>query len=222
MKDSTKREINILLDRYPVLTGMRERLTVCVELMSESFCTGGKLLVCGNGGSAADSLHIAGELMKGFVLERPLPEKLREVLRTGYPDDAAYYIANLQGALPVISLTGEISLMTAYSNDKAADLIFAQQVLGYGRPGDVLLAISTSGASSNVIHAARVAKATGMKVVSLTGLGGGMLAKLSDVLLDVPTNVTHHVQELHLPVYHALCLALEQELFGGQGSFMEN
>lgn len=222
MKDSTKREINILLERYPVLADMRERLTACVELMSESFRAGGKLLVCGNGGSAADSLHIAGELMKGFVLERPLPEKLREVLRTGYPDDAAYYIANLQGALPVISLTGEISLVTAYSNDKAADLIFAQQVLGYGMPGDVLLAISTSGASSNVIHAARVAKATGMKVVSLTGLGGGMLAKLSDVLLDVPTNVTHHVQELHLPVYHALCLALEQELFGGQGSFLEN
>ena len=215
MKDGAKREIDILLERYPVLAGMRDRLTACVELLSESFRAGGKLLVCGNGGSAADGMHMVGELMKGFVLERRLPADVQNELRARFPDDAAYYIANLQGALPAISLSGEISLTTAYGNDRTADLAFAQQVLGYGRPGDVLLAISTSGASANVVHAARVAKAVGVKVASLTGRGGGRLAELSDVLLDVPSDVTHHIQELHLPVYHMLCLALEQEMFGG-------
>ncbi len=222
MKDGAKREINTLLERYPVLSGMRARLSECVELLTVCFRAGGKMLVCGNGGSAADSLHIVGELMKGFVLDRPLPEKLRDALCASCPDEAAYYIANLQRALPVISLTSEISLITAYSNDKAADLVFAQQVLGYGRAGDVLLAISTSGNSANILHAARIARVVGMDVISMTGRGGGMLAKLSDVLLDIPADVTHHVQELHLPVYHALCLALEQELFGGQGSSVES
>lgn len=215
MKDGTKREIDILLKRYPALVGMRDRLSGCVELMSGCFRAGGKLLVCGNGGSAADGIHIVGELMKDFVLERRLPADVQAELRVRFPEDAAYYIANLQGTLPAISLSGEISLTTAYGNDRTADLVFAQQVLGYGRPGDVLLAISTSGTSANVVHAARVAKVVGVKVVSLTGRGGGTLAALSDVLLDVPSDVTHHIQELHLPVYHMLCLALEQEMFGG-------
>ena len=215
MKDGTKREIDILLERYPVLVDMRERLTACVELLSDSFRAGGKLLVCGNGGSAADSMHMVGELMKGFVLERRLPVGMQDELRARFPDDAAYYIANLQRALPAISLSGEISLTTAYGNDRTADLVFAQQVLGYGRPGDVLLAISTSGTSANVVHAARIARTVDLKVVSLTGRGGGALAALSDVLLDMPSDVTYQVQELHLPVYHMLCLALEQELFGG-------
>ncbi len=214
MKDGTRREIDILLERYPVLVDMRDRLTACVELMSGCFRAGGKLLVCGNGGSAADGMHMVGELMKGFVLERKLPEGMQDELRAWFPDDAAYYIANLQKALPAISLSGEISLTTAYGNDRTADLVFAQQVLGYGRAGDVLLAISTSGTSANVVHAARIAGVIGMKVVSLTGRGGGALAALSDVLLDMPSDVTHQVQELHLPVYHMLCLALEQEMFG--------
>lgn len=214
MKDRTKREIEILLERYPVLECLQDRLTACVELMSASFRAGGKLLVCGNGGSAADGMHVVGELMKGFVLERKLPENVQKELRVRFPDDAAYYIANLQEALPAISLSGEISLTTAFGNDRTAELVFAQQVLGYGRLGDVLLAISTSGNSANVVHAARIAKATGMKVVSLTGQCGGILAELSDVLLDMPSDVTHQVQELHLPVYHMLCLALEQEMFG--------
>ena len=214
MKDGTKREIDILLERYPVLECLRDRLEACVELMSDSFRAGGKLLVCGNGGSAADSMHMVGELMKGFMLERKLPEAVQDELQVCWPDNAPYYIANLQGALPAISLSGEISLTTAYGNDRTADLVFAQQVLGYGRAGDVLLAISTSGTSANVVHAARIARTLGLQVVSLTGRGGGALAALSDVLLDMPSDVTHQVQELHLPVYHMLCLALEQEMFG--------
>ncbi len=214
MKDSTQKEINTLIDRYPCLEPLRVRFAESVELLSNSYRQGGKTLICGNGGSAADGMHMVGELMKGFALERRLPETLQAELRARFPDDAAYYIANLQGALPAISLSGEISLTTAYGNDRTADLVFAQQVLGYGRPGDVLLAISTSGNSANVVHAARVAKAVGVRVVSLTGRSGGRLAELTDVLLDVPSDVTYQIQELHLPVYHMLCLAVEQELFG--------
>ena len=214
MLEKAEKEIELLLERYPDLSSMRGALTDSVAQLSSCFQEGGKLLVCGNGGSAADSLHIAGELMKGFVLERTLPQQFREELRATCPQWSGYYAEHLQGALPVISLVNETGLMTAYSNDKAPDLVFAQQVLGYGRPGDILLAISTSGNSRNVVHAARIAKTMGLKVISLTGKGGGALAELSDILLAVPSEVTYQIQEYHLPVYHALCLAVEQEMFG--------
>ena len=212
-KESAKKEIQILISRYPCLTHLQERVSQCVDLLTASSRSGGKLLVCGNGGSAADSLHIVGELMKGFVLERKIPSALQEALIERYPQEASYYIRNLQAAVPAISLVSEIALMTAYGNDQAADLAMAQQVLGYGRPGDVLLVISTSGNSTNAVHAARIARVLGVRVVSLTGLGGGKLADLSDILLDVPSQVTYQIQELHLPVYHTICLALERELF---------
>ena len=212
-KETANREIEILIERYPCLSPLRERLCRCVDMLAESYRRGGKLLVCGNGGSAADSLHIVGELMKGFVLDRRIPQELQAALMERYPNEAPYYIQNLQAAFPSISLVSETALMTAYSNDQAADLAMAQQVLGYGRPGDVLLAISTSGNSANTVHAARMARVLGVKVVALTGQGGGELAALSDILLDVPSRVTYQIQELHLPVYHALCLALERELF---------
>ena len=171
-------------------------------------------MICGNGGSASDSLHIVGELMKGFVLQRKLPSDLQNALREAAPNSAEYLIKNLQGALPAISLVSEVALSTAYANDKASDLAFAQQVLGQGRKGDILLAISTSGNSSNVLYAAQVAKALEISVVGLTGVGGGKLSDWSNVLIDVPEKETYKIQELHLPVYHAICLALEQEFFG--------
>ena len=214
MKDSTQKEINILIERYPCMEPLRARFVESVELLSDSYRQGGKMLVCGNGGSAADSLHIVGELMKSFVLARKLPEDFQDKLRDSYPEVADYYIKNLQGAAPAISLVSEAGLITAYGNDNAPDLAFAQQVLGYGRLGDALIAISTSGNSGNVLHAARIARTIGVKVIALTGQGGGKLAELSDVLLDVPSKVTYQIQELHLPVYHMLCLAVEQELFG--------
>ena len=213
MKDSAQKEINILIDRYPCLESLRARFIESVELLSNSYRKGGKTLICGNGGSAADSLHIVGELMKSFVLVRKIPEDLQNKLRDSYPEIADYYIKNLQGAAPAISLVSEAGLITAYGNDSSSDLVFAQQVLGYGRLGDVLISISTSGNSGNLLHAARIARTIGVKVIALTGQDGGKLAELSDVLLNVPSKVTYQIQELHLPVYHMLCLAVEQELF---------
>lgn len=216
MKDVTTNEINVLISRYPCLELLKKRLMESVEVIIESYSHGGKLLICGNGGSAADSLHIVGELMKSFVLKRKLPRDLQDNLRSSYPDSAEYYIKNLQSAVPAISLVNEVGLITAYNNDNTSDLVFAQQVLACGREGDVLIAISTSGNSKNVIHAAKIARAVGLKVISLTGQGGGGLAGLSDVLLDVPSTITYQIQELHLPVYHTICLAVEQELFGSR------
>lgn len=213
LKESTLREVDTLIERYPVLSHLRIPLVECIECLKCCFENDGKMLVCGNGGSAADSLHIVGELMKDFASARPLPSQLNTTLHSQFPDEADYYIKSLQGALPVISLVNEVSLTTAYSNDRASNLVFAQQVIGYGKPGDVLFAISTSGNSANVLHAARIAKAMGVKVVSLTGETGGKLKELSDILINVPSRVTYQIQELHLPVYHAICLALEEELF---------
>lgn len=206
-------EIDVLIERYPALEPMRETITAAIELTAECYRSGGKVMTCGNGGSAADSLHIVGELMKSFVLKRKIAPELQAALKEQWGADADYYIENLEGSMPALSLVNEVSLITAYSNDKAPDLAFAQQVLGHGRPGDILLAISTSGNSANVLHAARIARTMGVKVISLTGEGGGKLRELSDVLLAVPSTVTYQIQEYHLPIYHTLCLALEAEFF---------
>lgn len=214
MKPSTLNRVNDLLYRYPPLTTCETAIRQALEAMIRSFQTGGKLLTCGNGGSAADAQHIVGELMKAFVLPRKPGDELRAKLIQAYPDAADYLMANLQGALPAISLVGETALTTAYANDMAPDLGFAQQVYGYGRVGDVLLAISTSGNSQNVLYAAQVAHTMGVTVVGLTGEGGGKLRGLSDVLIGVPSRETYKIQEYHLPVYHTLCLALENEFFG--------
>lgn len=214
MKKTALACIETLLLRYPVLCPCEKDLYAALETMAASYRDGGRLLVCGNGGSAADSLHIVGELMKGFVLPRKVDAQTQEALRAVSPDTADYLIANLQGALPAVSLVSEVGLSTAYANDQAPDLAFAQQVLGQGREGDVLFAISTSGNSLNVLYAAQVARAKGIRVIGLTGQGGGKLRAWADVLLAAPEKETFKIQELHLPVYHALCLALEQEFFG--------
>ena len=216
LKSATIGEITLLLNRYPALKILRERLIQTVEELVCTFSNGGKLLICGNGGSAADSLHITGELMKSFVRRRPLSKDIVLRLQAQFPEVAEYYINNLQVALPAISLVSESALMTAYGNDNTADLVFAQQVFGYGKTNDVLLAISTSGNSGNVLHAARVARAMGLKVISLTGEKGGALAELSNILLNVPSGITYQIQEMHLPLYHTLCLAVEAELFEGE------
>lgn len=213
LRKKSLEEIQNLIRRYPVLREMQGELVAATQTLAECFSKGGKVLVCGNGGSAADSVHIVGELMKGFVLRRRLRPELQAVLTEQWPETARYYIENLQETLSAISLVNEIGLMTAYSNDKVSDLVFAQQVLGYGRKGDVLLGISTSGNSSNVVHAEKIARSLEMKVISLTGKGGGALSGLSDVLLAVPSTITYQIQEYHLPIYHAICLALEKEFF---------
>lgn len=214
MKEIAVTDIQLLVERYPQLLPLRENILQALQCLTKAYQEGHTLLVCGNGGSAADSLHITGELMKTFSFKRPISAEVQTKLKEAFPEQAAFYIQSLEGALPTISLVNEVGLMTAYANDKAGSLVFAQQVIGYGKKGAVLLAISTSGNSENVVHAARVAKAMGMSVISLTGEGGGILRELSDVLINVPSRITYQIQEFHLPVYHAMCLALEHEFFG--------
>lgn len=198
-------ELKKLIKRYPVLADCEKDIYNAYITIKNTYQNEGKLLVCGNGGSAADSDHIVGELMKGFRKKRPLGEKEREKL--GELAD------HLQEAMPAISLTGHAALSTAFLNDVSPDMIFAQQVYGYGKKGDVLLAITTSGNSGNVLNAVKVAKTKDLKVVGLTGGNGGKLREAADVCICVPGAYTAEIQELHLPVYHALCAMLEDTFF---------
>jgi len=217
MKKATAVILDTLYQRYPLLTVCQTDIQSAFALLYKAFQSGHKLLVCGNGGSAADSGHIASELMKAFKLPRPLPEKHRAALWAAFPREGDGLAEGLQQGLPVIDLTANGPLMTAYANDADASMVFAQQVYGYGRPGDALLGISTSGSAVNVIRAVQTARAFGLAALGLTGQSGGVLAGLCDVCVRVPAAETYIVQELHLPVYHALCAALESEFFGFEG-----
>lgn len=190
--------------------GCRAAYDEAFRRIEAAYVRGNKLMLCGNGGSAADAEHIVGELMKGFLLKRPVAER---VFPGGVPDPA---LEKLQGALPALSLNGHPALAAALVNDTDASLIYAQQLLGLGRPGDVLLCISTSGNARNCCLAAQTARALGVEVIALTGAGGGRLAELSDCLIAVPERETYRVQQLHLPLYHALCARLEARFFGGE------
>lgn len=202
-----------LIRRYPVLEPVKEQIAQAYELIKECYETGHKLLVAGNGGSGADSEHIVGELMKGFKKERKLPEDMTLRLTETDREAGSELAGKLQGALPAIALTGHPGLSTAFLNDVDGRLIYAQQVYGYGVKGDVLLAISTSGNSENIHYACVTARAKGIKIVGLTGRDGGRLKQDSDVAIVVPETETFKIQELHLPVYHALCLMLEEYFF---------
>ncbi len=203
-----------LIARYPVLEPVKGDIADAYDVLEDCFASGHKLLVAGNGGSAADSEHVTGELMKGFVLKRPVPEEMAKRM-TAVDSEAGKILAdNLEGSLPALSLTGNIGLSTAYLNDVDGRLVYAQQVYGYGDEGDVFLAISTSGNSRNIYYAAVAAKAVGIRVIALTGKGGGKLKDVSDVSIIVPENETYKIQELHLPIYHALSLMLEEHFFG--------
>lgn len=206
--------LNDLVSRYPQLAICKEDVAKVFAVLSESYHNHGKLLICGNGGSAADAEHIVGELMKGFKSPRHLDEVSQSQLKNVDNGLGNLLAKNLQGALPAIALDGHPALSTAYMNDCNPLMCFAQQVNGYGRGGDVLLGISTSGNSKNVIYAAVTAKARGMKVIGLTGAKESKLSELADVCIRVPETETYKVQELHLPVYHCLCLMLEEEFFG--------
>ncbi len=209
-------EIRILEERYPQLSCITEDLYAAYRLIEESYTNGGKLLVAGNGGSAADAEHIVGELMKGFKLLRKPTNDFSMKLIEKNKELGTVLAENLQGALPAIALDGHPALSTAYMNDCEPLLCFAQQVNGYGKEGDVFLGISTSGNSKNVLYAAVTAQAKGMKVIGLTGEKESKLSALSDVCIRVPQTETYMIQELHLPVYHCLCLMLENRFFGVQ------
>lgn len=202
-----------LTERYPRLEAVREPVRRAYEVLEECYEKGGKVLIAGNGGSCADAVHIVGELMKGFVKRRPLPEELKERMRAADPANGERLAESLQMGLMALSLDGQPGLSTAFANDVDADMVYAQQVLGYGRPGDVFLGISTSGNAKNVDYAVTVAKARGMKVIGLTGKTGGTLGRRADVAIIVPESETFKIQELHLPIYHVLCLLLEEHFF---------
>lgn len=213
MTDKVKAQLDLLIKRYPQLGVCKDDIASAYELIKSCYENGGKLLIAGNGGSAADAEHIVGELMKGFKNPRKLPKEYANRLTEVNPDLGKTLAENLQGALPAIALDGHPALSTAYQNDCEPLLCFAQQVNGYGNAGDVFLGISTSGNSKNVLYAAVTARAKGMKVIGLTGKSESKLSDMADVCIRVPETETYMVQELHLPVYHALCLVLEERFF---------
>ncbi len=213
MKKSSKDILDGMAANHPGLKDTEPKVAAAVELLVSCFSASHRVFVCGNGGSAADAEHIVGELMKSFLLPRKISGEDDRRLKEMYPETYEYLHRNLQQALPVYSLVSETALMTAFSNDQVADLCFAQQVLGYGRSGDVLIVLSTSGNSKNVLFASQIAHFKGMAVIALTGSKGGAIRGLADVLINVPSDITYRIQEYHLPVYHAMCAAVENEFF---------
>ncbi|HUI93901.1 MAG TPA: SIS domain-containing protein [Chitinivibrionales bacterium] len=217
MKSSAKQYLDECLTAYPVLESFQEDIIRAFEILVACFKKNGKVLICGNGGSAADADHIVGELMNKFSLKRPLAKQDSEKIKASAItlNDKQFLLSHLQRQLPAISLSAHSPLVTAIANDEDSEMIFGQQVLGYGREGDVLIALTTSGNSKNVIRAICVAKIFGLKIICLTGKSGGRVKDLGcDVLIRVPEEVTYKVQQLHQPVYHCLCGMVEGEIFG--------
>lgn len=213
MKKGAKEIIEELFTEIPALEICREDVEKAFSIIKQCYLDKGKIMVCGNGGSAADSEHIVGELMKGFIIKREIPDGDKEMIRIAFPEDADYLAENLQGSLPAISLVSQVSIMSAVINDIEADMAYAQQVYGYARKGDVLIGISTSGNAANVVNAVKIAKVFGVRTIGMTGMDGGKLKGLCDVTIKVPSQVTYKIQEYHLPVYHAICAAVEAEFF---------
>lgn len=205
--------LSILLKRYSELKCCEKDIHDAFEILCETYTHNGKLLVCGNGGSCADSEHIVGELMKSFCKKRSIPQKVANNLRKINPKEGDKMVEMLECGLPAIALSAHTALNTAFANDKNGELMYAQQVMGYGNDGDAFIGISTSGNSKNVVYAMQVAKAKGLKTIALTGKDGGKIAQIADVAIIVPSNETYQIQELHLPVYHTLCLMLEDTFF---------
>lgn len=216
MEARIQKHLDELISRYPQLAVCKDDIEAAYVVMEEAYSTDHKLLIAGNGGSAADSEHIAGELMKRFKTPRPAPQDFKDRLIAIDSERGPGLAKNLERGLMAIPLVAHEALTTAYINDVDGLGVFAQQLYGFGRPGDVFLGISTSGNSKNVMSATVVARALGIKVVGLTGASGGELAKVADVVIRVPETETYKIQELHLPVYHALCLMLEDRFFGAE------
>ncbi|MCF6222113.1 MAG: SIS domain-containing protein [Flavobacteriaceae bacterium] len=210
---STKEILEKLIERYPALGVCKKEILEAGELIIESYKNSGQLLTCGNGGSCSDSDHIVGEMMKSFSKKRPLDNKHKEALKAVDLERGAILAMKMEKGLPAISLNAHAALVSAISNDIGGDFIFAQQVNGYGRVGDVLLGISSSGNSQNVVDACITAKAKGLKVIALVGETGGKMKQFADVAICVPSTCTPDIQEFHLPIYHALCIMAEETFF---------
>ena len=205
--------LNELIQRYPALEPIKEELQKAADLMETTVKNGGKILVCGNGGSCADGDHIVGELMKGFLSLRPINNEFTQKLKELYPDEYEFLKSNLQEAIPAISLNSHPALTSAFNNDVDASMTYAQLAYGYGNEGDLLIGISTSGNSKNVVYAAQAAKALGCNVISLVGEKPCKLGSLSNVTVHAPHCETYRIQELHLPIYHYLCASAEDHFF---------
>ena len=203
-----------LLTRYPKLEKIIDTIEEAKNEMIKCYENGGKILLCGNGGSCADCDHIVGELMKGFLSLRPLSDEKKADMKKNFSDIDDNILDQLQCGLPAISLVSLSALNSAFCNDVDPELIYAQSVFGLGKPGDILIAMSTSGNAKNVAAAVKVARATGMKVIAFTGKDGGVLRDISDICIIAPENETFKIQELHLPIYHYLCAAVEKHFFG--------
>lgn len=214
LQSKLMKHIDLLMERYPDLLSVQDDIIAAYLLLEESYANGGKLLVAGNGGSAADAEHMVGELMKGFKLGRKPDPLFADRLVAESEEFGPVLAEHLQGALPAIALDGHPALSTAYMNDCEPLLCFAQQINGYGKAGDVFLGISTSGNSKNVLYAATTAHAKRMKVIGLTGAKESELSRMSDVCIKAARTETYMVQELHLPIYHCLCMMLEDHFFG--------
>lgn len=214
MKETVKKELDELIRRYPQLDVCKNDIEKAYLLLQKTYDEDHKLLIAGNGGSAADSEHIAGELMKRFKITRPISEELSKKLMAIDPQRGERLVRNLEMPLRAVPLTSHIAITTAYMNDADATGVFAQQLLGFGDAGDVFLAISTSGNSENIISACVVAKALNIKIIGLTGEKPSKLSDYADICIQVPETETYKIQELHLPVYHALCLMLESNYYG--------
>lgn len=212
MKEITIEHINQFFDIHKDMSYLRPEIEKAVTYICD-IGQHNKILVCGNGGSCADSEHIAGELLKSFVLKRKVSQDFKQKLQEMYGEEGAFIADNLQQGVKCIPLTSFSAYNTAFLNDCNADMLYAQLVNVLGEAGDVLIAISTSGNSKNVVYAAKIAKAKGIKVIALTGEGGGKLKDLADVLLNVPSRIVYKIQEMHLPLYHLICLCVESELF---------
>lgn len=202
-----------LVEKYPQLNKLGSEINKAFQLLVACYTSGGKLLVCGNGGSCSDSNHIVSELMKSFETKRPISNRIKTSLSKTYGERGAYLGEKLEQGLPAISLTANAALITAISNDIDPDLIFAQQIMSYGNPGDTLIGISSSGNSQNVVDALVTAKAKRMNIIGLTGETGGQMKQYCDVLINVPGQRTAFIQELQLPVYHSICMMIENYFF---------
>lgn len=207
-------QLDHLLKRYPVLEECRNEIQLADEMMWQTYRADGKILVCGNGGSCADSDHIVGELMKGFLQKRPMNGEQAARFREVLGEDGEEMIEKLQCGIPTISLPAQSAILSAFANDVNAELVYAQMVFGYAKAGDLLIGLSTSGNSRNVVAAAKVAKVMSANTLALTGMGESKLSQICDCTVRVPESETYKIQELHLPVYHFLCASLENRIFG--------
>ncbi|MCL4415187.1 MAG: SIS domain-containing protein [Actinobacteria bacterium] len=208
-----KKYLSNLIQKYPEIEECAADINLAIELMRSSINSKGKVLTCGNGGSASDAEHIVGELMKGFMHPRNLESKEIESIMQLYHETGSEIVKNLQKPIPAISLTSNMSFITAYSNDVNPEYIFAQQVYGLGNKGDVLLCLSTSGNSKNVINAAMVAKVKGVNIIGFTGKNGGILKEYADVPIKAPSLITPEIQEYHIAIYHTICAQIEEDIF---------